>query len=71
MLALNEELQKNGIRTYIWFIQVGYLQFEKISAFLLEKSSAELLISTHWNILIRVVKVVDKGVIGVEALKRR
>ena len=69
MLALNESLQKAGIPTYTRFSRVGYSQSGAISALLIEKSSAEQLVSNHSNILIKVAKAVDAGVIGVEVLE--
>ena len=71
MLALNKSLQKAGIPpAYTRFSRVGYSQSGAISALLTEKSSAEQLVNNHSNILIRAVKTVDMGVIGVEALER-
>lgn len=70
MLALNESLQKTGITTYTRFSMVGYSQWGAISALLTEKFNAEQLISPHANMLIRVAKAVDAGIIGVEALER-
>ncbi len=70
MLALNESLQKAGIPTYTRFSRVGYSQSGAISTLLIEKSSAEQLVGSHSNILIRAAKVVDTGVIRVEALER-
>ena len=69
MLALNKSLQKAEIPAYIRFSKVGYLQSGAISMLLTEKSSAEQLVHNHSNIIIRATKVVDIGVIGVEALK--
>ena len=70
MLVLNESLQKTGVPSYIRFIRVGYSQSGAISGLLTERSNAEDLIKQHSNTLIRAAKLVDEGVIGVEALER-
>ena len=70
MLTLNESLQKAGIPAYTRFSRVGYSQSGAISALLTEKSSAEILVKDHSNMLIRAAKSIDEKVIGIEALER-
>ena len=70
MLALNESLQKGGIPAFTRFSSMGYSQSGAISALFTEKSSTEQLVKNHSNIIIRVAKAVDVGVIGVKALER-
>lgn len=70
MLALNESLQKASVPPHTRFSRVGYLQSGAISALLTEKSSADQLITTHANILIRAAKSVGARIIRVEALER-
>lgn len=70
MLVLNESLQRVGIPAYVRFSKVGHYQSGAISGLLTEKSNAEDLIRDHSATLIQAAKLVDYGVIGVEALKR-
>ena len=70
MLTLNESLQKAGIPAYTRFSRVRYSQSGAISALLTEKSSAEILVRDHSNMLIRAAKLIDEKVIGIEALER-
>lgn len=70
MLILNELLQKTRIQAYTQFSMVAYLQSGVISAILTEKSSTEILVKNHSNMLIKAAKSVNEKVISREALER-
>lgn len=69
MLVLNELLQRTRIPAYIWFSKVEYSQLRAIFTLLIEKSNVEGLVKDYSNLLIRVAKLINKEVIGVEAFK--
>ena len=70
MLALNEVLQKAEIETKIRFSRVRYALSGSISALLIEKTDATMLIPSKSNLLIRAAKSVDDAVVGVEVLEQ-
>ena len=70
MLVLNKSLQKADVSAYVIFSKVGYSQSGKVLGLLTEKSIVEDPIKQHSNTLIQATKLVDKGVIGVEALEQ-
>lgn len=59
------------IFVYSWFDKMGYPKSGTISALFKEKSSIKQLVGNYSNIPIKVIKVVNIGVIGVEALEHR
>ena len=65
----NKSLQEAGIPTYIRFSRVRYSQSEAIFAWFTKRSSAEILVRDHSNMLIRAAKSVDGKVIGIEVLE--
>ena len=67
MLVLNKFLQRARIQAYTRFSEVGYSQSGAISELFIEKSNTEDLIRDHLYALIRALKSVDKGGIGVKA----
>lgn len=69
ILALNKSLQNARILTYTRFGRVRYLQCGAISALFIEKSNIKQLVSNYSNILIRVAKIIDTEIIGMETLK--
>lgn len=70
MLALNEALQKAGVKAKIWFSRVQYALSRSILAFFTEKADATMLISSRSNLLIRAIKSVDEVIVGVEVLEQ-
>ncbi len=70
MFVLNKALQRANVLAYVRFIKVGNSQFGAISGFLTEKSNPEELLGEYPTTLIRAVKSVDEGVIGIKKLER-
>lgn len=70
MLALNESLQKAGVDPKVRFSRVRYAPSGSISALLLEKADATMLLPQRSNLLIRAAKTVDDAVVGVEILEQ-
>ena len=70
MLALNEFLQKTSALAYIRFNKDGYFQSSAVSWLFIKKSNIEDLIKYHSNMLIQVIKLLDKRVIRVKALEQ-
>ena len=52
MLALNEPLQKAGVESKVWFSRVQYAPLGSISALLIEKTDATMLLPQQLNLLI-------------------
>ena len=70
MLALNESLQKAGVDPKVRFSRVRYAPSGSISALLLEKADASMLLPQRSNLLIRAAKTVDDAVVGVEIFEQ-
>lgn len=70
ILALNEALQKAGIKPKIRFTRVKYAPSGSISALLTEKADATMLLPQQSNMLIRAAKTIDDAVIGVKVLEQ-
>ena len=70
MLALNEALQKAGVKSKVRFSRVRYASSGSISVLLTEIADVVMLLPKQSNLLIRAAKAVDDAIVGVEVLEQ-